>query len=153
MYMMLRARNRSDIVSAEVRSRMMRAVRQERTRPELRVRRIVRSMGVSFCVHNKNLPGSPDLANRRQRWAVFVHGCFWHGHKNCRRTTSRTPKANAVFWAQKFKSNRQRDAIACKELRSLGFKVAIVWECALEDEAEVCTRLMKLISKDSDVRS
>ena len=72
-----------DIVSAETRSQMMRAVGQKATRPELQVRRLLRELGVGYRVVNRDLPGSPDVANRRRRWAIFVNGCFWHGHRNC----------------------------------------------------------------------
>lgn len=142
---MLNRHSSPDIVSPRVRSKMMRAVRQQRTTAEIRVRKIVRSTGASFCIRNKNLPGSPDLANRRRKWAIFVHGCFWHGHKNCKRGTSLTPKTNAEFWAEKFRVNRMRDAAACWRLRRLGFRVAIVWECSLSDELAVFTRLQRLI--------
>ena len=135
----------SDAVSSNVRSRMMKAVKQQRTAAEVTVRSIVRQMGLRFCVHNGNLPGSPDLANRRQMWAIFVNGCFWHGHKNCHRGTSLTPRANAEFWRQKLSTNRKRDAAACGSLRRLGFKVVIVWECSLKDELSVVRRLRRMI--------
>src|SRR4051794_31843379 len=115
--MMARVQESSDIVSPAVRSRMMSAVKQSKTVPELKVRKVLRVLGFGFSVHNRNLPGSPDLANRRRRWAVFVHGCFWHGHKNCLRASSRRPRSNAAFWEEKFHENRQRDAKACRKLR------------------------------------
>lgn len=148
--MMARVRNVSDIVSPAVRSRMMSAVKHAKTVPELKVRRIVRAMGFWFSVHNRDLPGSPDLANRRKRWAIFVNGCFWHGHKRCLRTTSRAPRTNATFWAKKFRDNRRRDAKACRQLRDCGYRVAIVWECALIDETAVGKRLRRTISGRSD---
>jgi DNA mismatch endonuclease, patch repair protein len=151
--MMARFRNVSDIVSPTVRSRMMRAVKQSKTVPEIKVRRIVRAMGCWFSVHNRDLPGSPDLANRRKRWAVFVNGCFWHGHKNCRRTTSRVPRTNAGFWAKKFRDNRRRDAEACRRLRKCGYRVAIVWECALIDETAVSKGLRSIVSRSEDARA
>src|SRR5437763_1873879 len=73
----------SDIVNAKTRSRMMRAVGQEDTKAELRVRRLLHALGIRYRVRNRDLPGSPDIANRRSRWVIFVNGCFWHGHKNC----------------------------------------------------------------------
>lgn len=136
----------SDIVTDAVRSRMMRAVKQSNTAPEVEVRRILRALGLWFSVCNRDLPGSPDLANRRRHWAVFVHGCFWHGHKNCRRTTSLSPRKNASFWAQKFRENRQRDAKSCRRLRALGYKVVIIWECALPNRSAVSQRLRRVLS-------
>ena len=139
--MMARSQRCTDIVTDAVRSSMMSAVKHAKTAPEQEVRKIVRALGLGFSVHNSNLPGSPDLANRRKRWALFVNGCFWHGHKNCLRTTSRTPRKNARFWAQKFRDNRRRDAKSCRRLRALGYKVVIVWECALRDPFAVSERL------------
>lgn len=109
-----------DIVAADVRSRMMRSVGQKNTKPELRVRHILYARGVRYRVSNRDLPGSPDIANRRRRWAVFVNGCFWHGHKGCSKTGGgrqfRTPVANYEYWNEKLASNRPLSAFR-------GFKV------------------------------
>jgi DNA mismatch endonuclease (patch repair protein) len=99
-------------------------------------------MGVNYRTHNRDLPGSPDLANRRNKWALFVHGCFWHAHEGCARATS--PKRNAAFWAAKFAANRARDRRAVSRLRALGFRVAVVWECELGADARVTSRLARL---------
>lgn len=125
----------SDIVTKRVRSRMMRAVSQRDTEPELVVRRILTSLGLRYRVHGRGLPGSPDAANRKRGWAVFVNGCFWHGHRNCRKTKSgrkeRVPASNGSYWGPKIAENRARDARKCRELRAMGFRVVIVWECEL----------------------
>jgi len=82
-------------------------------------------------VHNRDLPGSPDIANRARKWAVFVHGCFWHRHVGCKRTT--TPTRNRSFWIEKFRANIARDARVQAVLRSEGYRVIVVWECETED--------------------
>jgi len=135
----------TDTVAPEVRSRIMRAVKQRDTSAELSVRRILRGLGLHYRVFNRDLPGSPDIANRRRRWAVFVNGCFWHGHKNCRKTKScrkeRIPASNREYWGPKIAENRLRDARKCRQLRAAGFKVVIVWECKLRDQDSVAARL------------
>lgn len=134
-----------EIVDEPTRSRMMAAVRQTDTKPELAVRRLLRSLGVSYRIRNRDLPGSPDIANRSRRWAVFVNGCFWHGHKNCRKTKSttsaRVPKTRAEFWSRKLNANRARDARRCSELRQIGYRVLIVWECQLNQQEATWQRL------------
>lgn len=138
---------RHDIVSSEVRSRMMKAVRQIDTEPEYAVRRHVRALGLGYRTRNRDLPGSPDLANRTNRWAVFVNGCFWHGHKNCPRLksgrTSRIPKTNDNFWREKLRANRSRDARKILALRKMGYVVVLVWECRLERVAGLLERLKR----------
>lgn len=105
----------------------MAGIRQRDTAPELVVRTALRSMGLHYRVRNRDLPGSPDIANRRGRWVVFVHGCFWHRHGGCSKAT--TPKRNAAFWADKFAANVRRDACAIAALKRAGYTVATVWEC------------------------
>ena len=140
----------SDIVSPAVRSRMMRAVGQKDTKPELAVRRILRDLGLHYRVRNRDLPGSPDIANRKRRWAIFVNGCFWHGHRNCPKTKggagSRVPASNREYWAEKMAANRSRDARKCRELRKVGFRVFVIWECELRNPARLERRLSKLAS-------
>ncbi len=102
-------------------------IRQRDTKPEKLVRVILAGLGFRFRVHNRDLPGSPDVANRARRWAVFVHGCFWHSHQGCARAT--VPRRNREFWVEKFAANVRRDAVAVAELRRRGFRVVVVWEC------------------------
>lgn len=142
-----------DIVSKEKRSSMMSAVAQKDTPPERAVRRILRALGHHYRVRNSDLPGSPDIANRSRRWAVFVHGCFWHGHKNCPKTKSgsgfRIPKSNAEFWREKLVANRLRDARAIRELREREFTVILVWECELREPQAVADRLARVLTTDA----
>lgn len=113
-------------VDAATSVRMSR-IRQRDTRPELVVRRWLHAHRVRYRVNNRDLPGSPDVANRRKRWAVFVHGCYWHRHPGCRRTT--TPRRNREFWLKKFEANEVRDRSVQRELEKMGYRVFVVWEC------------------------
>jgi len=120
----------------------MASVRQRDTTAEIVVRRALRALGHQFRVRNRDLPGSPDIANRTRRWAVFVHGCFWHRHKGCIRTT--TPKRNRKFWTSKFELNQERDRRALRKLRRLGYKAVVVWECETEIASLLNQKLQKL---------
>ena len=119
----------------------MRRQRTRNTLPEVVVRRALRELGMSYRTCNSDLAGSPDAANRKRRWAVFVHGCFWHHHDGCRRAT--VPKRNHAFWLAKFAQNRERDARAARELRSLGFRVVTVWECETRGPGSTLSRKLR----------
>lgn len=133
------------------RSRLMSKVRQTGTSQELRVRRLLHSFGYRFRVKTKDLPGSPDIANRSARWAIFVHGCFWHAHENCRLWT--IPKSNQEFWAKKFIDNRERDKRKVSELERLGYSVLTLWQCDLDDEAKAKRKIHKFIEKARNNKS
>ncbi|WP_338693864.1 very short patch repair endonuclease [Bradyrhizobium sp. 26S5] len=108
----------------------MRRVRRQDTAAELLVQRWLRMHGQRYRKRNRDLPGSPDLANRSKRWAIFVHGCFWHSHPGCKRAT--IPKTNTDFWTRKIADNRARDARKEGDLIALGFRVLVLWECEAE---------------------
>lgn len=108
-------------------SKRMRGIRRTGTKAELLVGAMLIEMGLAYRKNVKALPGSPDFANQKRRWAVFVNGCFWHHHTGCRRAT--VPKSNVDFWTDKFRTNRSRDARAIRNLRSRGFTVVVLWEC------------------------
>jgi DNA mismatch endonuclease, patch repair protein len=127
------------------RSRLMSRVRQSGTSPELSVRKLLHSYGCRFRVKARDLPGSPDIVNRSARWAIFVHGCFWHAHENCRRWT--IPKNNQEFWTKKFLDNRERDERKIKELKRLGYSVMTFWQCDLDNEAKAKRKILKFIEK------
>jgi DNA mismatch endonuclease (patch repair protein) len=105
----------------------MRRVRHKDTEPEQAVASWLRGTGARYRQNVSSLPGSPDFANKAKKWALFVHGCFWHRHPNCVRTT--TPKRNRAFWENKFKENQARDRAAVAQLRKNGYRVGVVWEC------------------------
>ncbi|QCI63148.1 very short patch repair endonuclease [Phreatobacter stygius] len=122
---------------------LMARVRQQGTAAELTVAAALRSAGHAYRLNVRSLPGSPDFANRKRKWAIFVHGCFWHQHTGCKRAT--IPKANEAFWRDKFGANRRRDARALRALRGVGFRVAIVWECEIADGEALAARLSKIL--------
>jgi DNA mismatch endonuclease (patch repair protein) len=128
-------------------------VRQAGTAPELVVRRALNALGVRFRVRNRDLPGAPDIANRSRRWAIWVHGCFWHAHQGCPRAT--VPKRNRDFWLGKFEANRSRDLRVAGELNEMGFQTIVVWECETRDahrlRARLCTELVA--RRCSDLRT
>ena len=140
---------RNDIVSPETRSRMMRSVARENTTAERAVRSILRDLGVSYRLNSRSLPGSPDVSNKTRKWAIFVNGCFWHGHKNCPKTKGgrefRVPETRSRFWRQKLGENRLRDARKCRALRAMGFHVALVWECQLSREEQLRGRISRFL--------
>src|SRR5689334_3643426 len=121
----------------------MRRVKQADTAPELAVRRVLKGMGVSYRTCVRSLPGSPDVVNRRSRWAIFVHGCFWHGHSGCGLFT--VPKSNRRFWVDKVAANRKRDARKNRALRALGFRVVTVWQCETRDPERLARRLRRVL--------
>jgi DNA mismatch endonuclease (patch repair protein) len=131
------------VVTDRATSERMAGIRQKDTAPELAVRRVLVAHGLRFRTHNRDLPGSPDVANRKRKWAVFVHGCYWHRHAGCSKAT--TPKRNREFWISKFEANVARDARARAELQALGFDVLVVWEC--EVRSTVCARSIARFAK------
>lgn len=122
------------------RSENMRRIRSKDTRPEVAVRQLVRRLGyVGYRLHRKELPGKPDIAFIGRRLAIFVHGCFWHGH-DCKEG-ARRPKSNSSYWVPKIASNAERDAAHVADLQSEGWSVLIVWECELSDLDRLAERL------------
>lgn len=117
-------------VALETRRRMQ-AVRGRDTAPELRVRRLLHALGYRFRLHRKDLPGTPDIVLPKHRKVVLVHGCFWHGHNNCKRATR--PVNNMSTWTAKIEGNRLRDQRNIDALSALGWDVLVVWECEMRD--------------------
>jgi DNA mismatch endonuclease (patch repair protein) len=124
----------ADVVKPAVRSAMMSAIRGKDTRPELVLRRGLFGRGVRFRLHAPTLPGRPDIVIRKRNAAILVHGCFWHAHHGCR--FFRVPEGNRQFWVEKLGRNRDRDARAVERLQAAGWRVAVVWECALRTDSE-----------------
>ena len=127
----------------EQRSRIMRAVKGRDTTPELIIRRLAHSMGYRFRLHRKDLPGKPDLVFPRMRKAIFVNGCFWHGH-DCGRG-ARIPKENREYWVRKIARNRQRDSVVREALTALGWKITVLWECELTNTTGIRRRLRQFL--------
>lgn len=118
-----------DVYSREKRSEVMSKVRSSNTGPEMIVRRKLHSLGFRYRLHGKDLPGKPDIILPKHRSVVFVHGCFWHHHTDCPK--SKLPTSNADFWEKKIFRNVRRDEQAVSELRQLGWRVLIIWECEI----------------------
>ena len=134
----------SDVYDAAKRSAVMRRVKGRDTTPELTVRRALTRLGARYRLHRKDLPGSPDVVMPGRRLALFVHGCFWHGH-DCARG-ARVPKQNRDYWVAKVDRNRARDAASREALAGLGWRVETIWECDLKDAAALEGRLRLLLS-------
>ena len=126
------------------RSAVMRAVKSRDTSPELFVRKILRGIASGYRLHRKDIPGNPDIAYIGSKRAIFVHGCFWHGH-DCARG-ARVPKANADYWRGKIARNVARDAAHREKLAALGWRALTVWECELKDAAALEERLRAFLA-------
>jgi DNA mismatch endonuclease (patch repair protein) len=129
----------TDVFSAEKRSDVMRQVKAKGTSPELKVRKLLWGMGLRYRLHRKDLPGAPDIVLPGRKLAIFVQGCFWHGH-DCARG-ARVPKQNRPYWTAKIERNRQRDLRTSAELTAKGWTPLMVWECELKDLAALRARL------------
>ncbi|MEA1015141.1 very short patch repair endonuclease [Sphingosinicella sp. LY1275] len=121
------------------RSANMARVKGKNTKPENQVRRLAHRMGYRFRLHRRDLPGKPDLVFPRAKLAVFVHGCFWHRHENCRRSS--TPQTREAFWTAKFDATIKRDVAQRHALEALGWRVLTIWQCELRDELALSKRL------------
>lgn len=118
-----------DVVTPEIRSRMMSKIRGKDTRPEIVVRRFLHRSGLRFRLHDRLLPGAPDLVFPRHGAVVFIHGCYWHRHEGCKYAS--TPASNIEFWEKKFEGNVGRDRESVVKLLAAGWRVFILWECGL----------------------
>ena len=134
----------TDVFTAEKRSAVMARVKARDTGPERVVRRMLWRLGARYRLDRKDLPGRPDIVMPGRRLAVFVHGCFWHGH-DCARG-ARVPKANRDYWTAKIGRNRVRDIETRARLEALGWRVEVVWECDLKDAETLERRLAALLA-------
>jgi DNA mismatch endonuclease, patch repair protein len=134
----------ADIVDKKTRSRMMAGIRSRNTAPELEVRRFLHASGLRFRLHDKNLPGRPDIVLPGRRVAIFVHGCFWHRHLGCR--FAAMPATNIDFWAAKFDANVRRDVRNFKALSDIGWRVLLVWECEANDKNFLAGLLKRIVA-------
>ena len=119
-----------DIWSKQKRSEVMSRIRGKNTKPEMLLRSQLFRQGLRFRVHQKDLPGKPDIILPKYKTAIFVHGCFWHYHKDCRE--GRIPSTNSKFWKEKLEKNISKDEKYVQLLTALGWKVLIIWECEIE---------------------
>lgn len=132
-----------DRLTPDRRSWLMSRVKSRDTAPELTVRRVAHALGFRFRLHRRDLPGTPDLVFLKRRAVVFVHGCFWHRHEGCAKTT--TPKSRGDFWQKKFDRNVERDQRALRDLKKLGWRTLVVWQCETNDRAALGARLERFL--------
>lgn len=122
----------ADRMTPEQRHRCMAAIKGKNTRPEIIVRKFLFANGLRFRIHDRRLPGTPDIVLPKFRTAIFINGCFWHGHKGCR--SSHLPTTNNTFWQRKINLNKARDMRVAVELRLRGWRVIRLWECGLKNK-------------------
>lgn len=133
----------TDNLSKARRSANMRAVRSQDTRPEICVRQVAHALGYRFRLHRSELPGKPDIVFIGKRKAIFVHGCFWHQHKGCKRASM--PQSNVNFWRIKLTRNVTRDADQLRSLKAVGWTALVVWECETKDKIKLAKRLSRFL--------
>ena len=126
------------------RSENMRAIRSKGMRPELAVRSLVHRLGFRFRLHRKDLPGKPDLVFVARRKVIFVHGCFWHSHRDCK--VVHTPKSNVGYWGPKLQRNQARDSKNIEALTAAGWKPLVIWECDTADEKVLSQRVERFLA-------
>ncbi|HEY0650398.1 DNA mismatch endonuclease Vsr [Phenylobacterium sp.] len=134
----------TDVYGPEKRSAVMRRVKGRNTTPEMKVRKALTKLGDRYRLHRKDLPGNPDIVMPGRRLALFVHGCFWHGH-DCARG-ARVPKQNRDYWVAKVARNMARDAKNAEALTAAGWRVETIWECELKNASALEERLRALLS-------
>jgi DNA mismatch endonuclease (patch repair protein) len=132
-----------DSLDQERRSGNMRSIRSKDTKPEMLVRRLLTEMGFRYRLHRKNLPGKPDIVFAGKKKIIFVHGCFWHRHSECRE--GRLPGSKLEYWLPKLQGNVERDARRRAQLSLLGWDVIVVWECQTEDRAALIVSLRRFL--------
>lgn len=125
----------TDVHTPEIRSYNMSRIRNKDTKPELIVRQFLFNKGFRYRLHNKNLPGRPDIVLTKYRTIIFIHGCFWHGHVGCKYFV--IPKTRTDWWLNKINRSKDNDEKASKSLIEKGWKVLTVWECELRDAKKI----------------
>ncbi len=128
---------------SEQRSRNMSAIKSKNTKPEIAVRKLLHSLGCRFRLHRKDLPGSPDIVLPKYKTVIFVHGCFWHRHANCKYAS--TPKTRKEFWGSKFKANVKRDLEIQEKIKNIGWQSVVIWECELKNYEKLKKSLINSI--------
>jgi DNA mismatch endonuclease, patch repair protein len=134
-----------DVFTKQRRSEIMGRITSKDTQPERVVRRLLHRMGMRYRLYRSDLPGKPDIVLPRWKTVIFVHGCFWHRHPGCRRAS--IPSTRVAFWQRKLAANVARDAAAQGQLRELGWRVLVVWQCELSHIDEVMARITDFITR------
>ena len=141
-----------DTISEERRSWNMSRIKGKDTKPELIVRSLLHKMGYRFRLHRKDLPGNPDIVLPKHKTIIFVHGCYWHRHEGCKKTT--TPKSSikgVKFWKDKFAGNVERDKKNHKQLKALGWKVHVIWECEANKSSLLKDKIRLLFQSNNKI--
>ena len=133
-----------DVFDVEKRSWIMSRVKSKNTKPEMMVRSIIYHLGYRYRLYQSDLPGKPDIVLPGRRKVIFIHGCFWHGHKECKR--SARPSTNIPFWEEKLNKNIERDKQHLKQLRESGWDVLVVWQCELKDVDRLIEKLQHFLN-------
>jgi DNA mismatch endonuclease (patch repair protein) len=136
----------TDTVSPEIGHKMMAHVKSKDTTPEKIVRSWLHAHAYRFRLHGKDLPGSPDIVLPKYKTVIFVHGCFWHRHEECERVSM--PATNVEFWKEKFRRNVERDKTNIRELEKLGWKMIVLWECEIVDEARLEKKVTESLKRE-----
>lgn len=138
----------TDVFTAQKRSKVMAAIGQKNTKPEIAVRRLLHRMGYRFRIHRRDLPGRPDIVLPGRRKIVLVHGCFWHGH-NCK--VGRLPKSRLDYWIPKIEGNRLRDIRNLDDLKARGWDVLVLWECEVRSGQSLEPALAQFLGEPGQV--
>lgn len=138
----------ADNLSKMDRSKQMSLVKSKNTKPEMFVRKLVHAMGYRYRLHDKKLPGKPDMVFKSRNRVIFVHGCFWHRHENCK--LARLPKSRLDFWEPKLEANKERDKLVQKQLTEFGWQFLIIWECQLNDVIALRKRIVKFLDGSTE---
>jgi len=129
---------------SEQRSKNMAAIKSKNTKPEIKVRKVLHSMGYRFRLHSKDLPGSPDIVLPKYKTVIFVHGCFWHRHENCKYAS--TPKTRKEFWNKKFKENIKRDLEIQDKIKNLDWRSVVIWECETKNIENLWGKIIDVLN-------
>lgn len=135
-----------DNLSKADRSQQMARVKSRNTKPEILTRSLLSSLGFRYRLHQRGIPGRPDISNKRRRIAIFVHGCFWHRHDAAACKLARLPKSRVHFWQTKLEGNKARDEMVVADLKRAGWRVGVVWECELRDKRRTLEKLRRLVA-------
>ncbi len=133
----------ADIFTSSERSNIMARIRGRNTKPEISVRKLLFSRGLRYRLHQKKLPGTPDIVFKKAKVAVFVHGCYWHQHKRCKDVS--LPTTRTEYWIPKLAKNIERDKAAVRKLKKMGWKVHVIWECALKKPNKLSKQLLNIV--------
>jgi len=135
----------ADTMSKAERSRRMAMVRGKNMKPEVAVRKLVHGLGYRYRLHKKDLPGTPDMVFKSKKKVIFVHGCFWHRHDNCK--LARLPKSRLDFWKTKLEGNKKRDEENQKRLNEMGWEYLVIWECEVKDKQNMRDKIQSFLDR------